>query len=65
MSKFFLLVLFERMAGSLRRHITNDFVLNRVSKYIRSEAGRNVQEELWKETMDELKKLTTLPREFE
>jgi hypothetical protein len=53
------------MAPSLRRHITNDFVLNRVSKYIRSEAGRNVQEELWKETMDELKKLTTLPREFE
>ncbi|KAF3387507.1 Short chain dehydrogenase yanD [Penicillium rolfsii] len=36
-----------------------------VSKYIRSEAGKNVQEELWKETIDELKKLTTLPREFE
>ncbi|KAJ5891242.1 short-chain dehydrogenase/reductase family protein [Penicillium subrubescens] len=36
-----------------------------VSKYIRSEAGKNVQEKLWEETMDELKKLTTLPREFE
>lgn len=45
-------------------HGTNYVILHRVSKYIQSEAGKNVQEELWEETVDELKKLTTLPHEF-
>ncbi|CEJ55906.1 hypothetical protein PMG11_02136 [Penicillium brasilianum] len=35
-----------------------------VSKYIRSEDGRKVQEKLWEETLDEVKKFTSLPREF-
>jgi hypothetical protein len=39
-------------------------LLNRVSKYIRSEAGREVQEKLWDETMVELRKITTLPEEL-
>lgn len=39
-------------------------LLNRVSKYIRSEAGREVQEKLWDETMVELREITTLPEEL-
>lgn len=48
-----------------RGYGANRVGLNRVSKYIRSAAGKNVQEKLWEETIDELKKLTTLRREFE
>ncbi|KAJ5156121.1 Short-chain dehydrogenase/reductase SDR [Penicillium capsulatum] len=34
------------------------------SKYIRSPAGKEVQQHLWDETMEEMRKLTTLPVEF-
>lgn len=36
----------------------------RVSRYIQSAAGSKVQEKLWEDTMEEMKKLTTLPMEF-
>jgi hypothetical protein len=53
------------------RSLTQEFIaswlilsLYRKSKYLQSETGQEIQRKLWDETVVEMKKLATLPSEF-